>query len=135
MGEEPQNIREFKEMVGTILGRLYDVHPSELPNDADAFIQEDRLTDEIVDLFDGTSNYLVRGGFLHQDEQFYLQLTPASWDVMQKPNPLRPDEAIGKTLATWTKQAASDVGKATVAQAASAALTMLYTALKAGGGG
>jgi hypothetical protein len=126
------NIQKFKEMAGTILGKLYACHPSELQSEASDFIGFEVNDEEAVALFDDTVNYLTRAGYLHRDDQHFLQLTPASWDVLQEPNPLLPGEAIGSTLAKWVSSTASDAGKATFTQAASSALGMLYFALKTG---
>ena len=131
MPNEPIHIVRFKEMAGFILGRLYEEHPAALQFEASEFYQNDVPSDEDAELFDNTVNYLVRNGYVHQDSQYFLQLTSAAWDVLQKPNPLLPVETVGSSLMKWGKDATSDVAKGLAGKTVDAALSAVAVAIGA----
>ncbi|OYR18954.1 hypothetical protein [Brucella thiophenivorans] len=131
--KEPQNIVEFKTMVGRILGQLYSEHPIEIDRDAGTFFGNEVLDDQESDLFDSTVSYLVRSGYIHQDKQFYLQLTDTAWEVLQKPNPLQDTKSIGETLYEWMKETGQDTAKDGIKSLVPVALTALYKAITAAG--
>ncbi|MGU3401578.1 hypothetical protein ACLBWS_17900 [Brucellaceae bacterium D45D] len=131
--EEPLNIVDFKTMVGRILGQLYSNHPMEIDSDAGTFFDNEALDDEQLRLFDSTVAYLVRSGYIHQDKQFYLQLTDTAWEVLQKPNPLQDSKSIGETLYQWMKETGQDTAKDGVKSLVPVALTALYKAITAAG--
>ncbi len=129
MTNEPVHIVKFKEMAGFVLGRLYEIHPEDISFDAASFYGNDVPSDQDEELFSNTVNYLVRNGYVHQDSNFYLQLTSASWDVLQKPNPLLPTETLGSSLMNWAKEAASDVGKGFAGKSVDVALRAVALAI------
>lgn len=128
---EPDNISIFKQMTGLILGKLYSNHPVELQGEAHVFFGNTVPDDEEVDIFDSTVSYLVRCGYVHQDKQYFLQLTDKAWEAMQKKDPLAPSKSIGKSLSDWVKDASSDTAKDGLKKLAPVALTTLYKAITA----
>lgn len=132
--QEPQNITDFKQMAGRILGTLYDTHPSEMFIEADAFFDAD-LTREEEDLFDDTLAYLCENGYLTRtSNSTHVRLNDRAYHILQKPNPLEPKESIGYSLAKWTKGSISEASRSAVATVAGSALTLLYSILKGSGG-
>lgn len=118
MAKAPENIEAFQRVVGLVLGRLYEIHPAELQFEPDGFFGDTVPSDKEINRFEDTVNYLVRHGYLHQDKQYFLQLTPASWEVLKQQNPLDREETLGSALVTWTKDTASETSKSLVGQAA-----------------
>lgn len=133
MPKAPEHIEAFQQMVGFILGKLYDVHPTELSSDIDAFFISEWPTDTQADLFEDTVKYLVRHGFLHK-ENFYLQLTPASWDVLQRPDPLDVRRTLGSALASWAKDTASETGKALTIESVTTLMKLVFQGVTGGDG-
>lgn len=131
--QQPDNISAFQEMAGRVLGRLYAQHPTAMFFDYESFFDEPSGDDD-EDLFNDTVMYLIENGYLTQtDKNSHVRINDRSYQVLQKPNPLSANEAIGTTLAHWARDTASDTGKNIVSGAASAALSLLYTTIKAGG--
>lgn len=129
MTKVPENIAEFQRMVGFVLGRLYQIHPTELVLDSTVFFGDQPHSHEERFLFQDTVKYLVVNGYLHQDEQSLLQLRPASWQVLKQPNPLDSSQTLGSALASWAGDAVSETGKGMVTQVAGNVLDLLYTVL------
>lgn len=131
MTNEPEHIVRFKEMAGFILGRLYEEHPGDLAFEAADFYLNAVPSDDDTALFEKTVLYLVRNGYVHQDRQMYLQLTSASWDVLQKPNPLLPVETVGSSLMKWGRDTTSEVSKGLAGKTVESALKAVATAIGA----
>lgn len=130
MTKVPDNIAEFQRMVGFVLGRLYEIHPAELLFASNVFFGDLPHSHEERFLFQDTVNYLVRNGYLHQDGEFLLQLTPASWQVLKQPNPLDSSQTLGSALASWAGDAVSEAGKGVMTQVAGNVLDLVYAMVR-----
>lgn len=135
MAKAPENIQAFQRMVGAILGQLYEIHPEELLWDGEEFFDDSALSDNDASTFDSTVKYLVRHGYLHQDPQDYLQLTPKSWEVLQQPDPMNADQTVGAALVSWSKDAGSEVSKGIIAKTAETVLAAVFRAAWTGATG
>ncbi|KFI24376.1 hypothetical protein CG51_18165 [Haematobacter missouriensis] len=130
--EDPENIARFKDMAGRLLGALYATHPESQFADASLIFGDDEPSGADQNLFDDTVGYLVENGYLTSIPPQDIRLNDRSFDVLQKPNPITPQESIGSSLATWAADTTSEIGRGVAAQAAGAALSLLYSVIKSG---
>jgi hypothetical protein len=130
MASEPENIIRFKTMAAPILGALYAVHPADIPRDSSGIASNQVLDESDEDLFDDTVSYLIENGYLTTTSGGgFIRLNAKSWEVLQKPDPLKPKETLGSQLVKVAKDAGAAGAKGAASKAGAAALAALAQAI------
>lgn len=125
--KEPENITQFKEMAGRILGHLYSTHPTPEVFSSDDFF-EDPLEEDEADLFDDTVMYLLENGYLTETQKGVIRLRDKGYEALNKPNPLQTNETLGSGLTNWAKGTASSIATDNISKLAASTLSALYAA-------
>lgn len=126
----PDNITQFQEMAGRILGALYATHPIAQWGESDLLSPNPPISDEDQELFDETLQYLVENGYVRHRNDNYVRLLDKAYEALNETNPLLPQKSLGAALADWSKETASGIGRDTVASVSKIALTAIFAALK-----
>lgn len=125
------NIENFKLVAGKILGVLYASHPIAQWDDA-SLIYDDDVTDEEQVFYSETVEYLYENGYLTKPQTGFIRLRDKGYDALSKPNPLKPTQSFGSSLADWTKSTGSSVAKDGISELASGALKALFSTFSSG---
>lgn len=129
---EPDNIVQFKEMVGRIIGSLYASHPQPQPWNSFIVFGDIPPNNDDEDLFEDTLTYLIDNGYITKRPDYTVRLNERSYHLLQKENPLDPKETMGASLARWATGTASDSARNVIVQNAGAAIAALYIAFCGG---
>jgi len=127
----PDNIALFHTQVVKIFGELYLKHPRGVYIDP-LFIYGRDADDDEIEFAEATIRYLVENGYVNAEpagEYEELRLNAQSWAALDKPNPLDPKTSLGRSIANWSKDAASSAGKDGVSALGGTALKAVAIAL------
>lgn len=125
---EPENIKQFKEMSAVILGTLYATHPIAQWYDAETFLSEKTTPNNTEELFIEAANFLIENGYIVLVQKGFLRLRDKGYEALNKPNPLNPKQSVGSGLATWVKGTASDISKDSISKLVTHTLQSLFFA-------
>lgn len=126
MSEAP-NIEEFKEVAGKILGKLYSTHPIAQWDGPELIYGEGvEITNHQEGVYFETIEYLYENGYISKPQDAFLRLKDKGYEALQMPHPLKPEQSLGSSLATWVKSAGSSVTKDSLSEVASGALKALF---------